>query len=312
MKFFEKFLQASVIIVMTFVVMYSLRQPILNEVWTLIETYAPCKVPITYSVGKFDERFGISREDFITTMKAAEDIWEKPLGINLFQYKDDGHLKVNLTYDYRQSSTEMLSSLDGVVRDTQGTYDLYKFQLASLRKRYEQDLVAFQNRNAAYAARLAAYNKEVAAQSSHRKTSTMSTDVEREGDSLRREWLAIESAMRQLDEQRTSINQLIDKLNALAKELNLNVATIKEIDASRGEVFQEGHYQSDTNGQSIDVYQFDNENKLLRVLAHEFGHALGLEHVDDETAIMYSLNEGMNDTPSETDITALAALCRRK
>lgn len=47
----------------------------------------------------------------------------------------------------------------------------------------------------------------------------------------------------------------------------------------------------------------------MRVLAHELGHALGLDHVDDKEAIMYQLNQGDNLTLSEADIKALKTKC---
>jgi len=45
------------------------------------------------------------------------------------------------------------------------------------------------------------------------------------------------------------------------------------------------------------------------VLAHEMGHALGLEHVADAQAIMYKINQGKRLSLTEDDIAALNAQC---
>ena len=49
-----------------------------------------------------------------------------------------------------------------------------------------------------------------------------------------------------------------------------------------GQEFDKGDYFKGT----VNVYQFFGTNDLVLLLAHEFGHVLGVEHVDDASAIM--------------------------
>src|SRR3989344_3704354 len=72
----------------------------------------PCEKPITYTLGTFDKRFGISQADFLKTLVQAEEIWERPLGRELFTYVPEaGEIPVNLIYDSRQETTNTLSHL---------------------------------------------------------------------------------------------------------------------------------------------------------------------------------------------------------
>ena len=115
-----------------------------------------------------------------------------------------------------------------------------------------------------------------------------------------------------LNEMVRVINALVGTLNRLAKSLNLSVEKYNTIGASRGETFTGGVYHSAEGVQGIDVYEFSSRDKLVRILAHEFGHALGLEHNDDPKAVMYRLNEGDTKVLTASDIAALQTLCYTK
>jgi predicted Zn-dependent protease len=68
-------------------------------------------------------------------------------------------------------------------------------------------------------------------------------------------------------------------------------------------------YESDGINSKIDIFEFSSRSKLVRVLAHEFGHAIGIEHVVDPKAIMYRLNEANSETLTQDDIAALKEKC---
>ena len=101
------------------------------------------------------------------------------------------------------------------------------------------------------------------------------------------------------------MNYIEDKLNELReiKTHSENKYTVKEAEQSN-EI-----YFSDGKNAEIDIYEFSNREKLVRVLTHELGHALELEHVEDEEAIMYKFNHDNNQTLTEADLAELRVKC---
>jgi predicted Zn-dependent protease len=79
---------------------------------------------------------------------------------------------------------------------------------------------------------------------------------------------------------------------------------------SQEEVFDQGLY----TGENITIYQYNDYNHLVLVLAHELGHALGIDHLEDPSALMHYLLEKQdvnNITLTENDKQAIENICQK-
>jgi hypothetical protein len=282
-----------------------------DRIVELYSHYFPCRRLIYYSIRSFDERFGINRTDLEKALESASAIWEVSIGKDLFAYDSGGNLDVNLVYDERQeASLESEKASMEIDKDKSAydsareEYEILKAKYATLSREYDELLFSFEKKSRDYSSRVSYWNKHGGA-------------LENEYNRLEVEKSELLNFKKIVEERRTEINFLVEeldrqiaKLNILAKEVNESVREYNSGDFV-GKEFEEGIYIRDNDGTRINIYEFTSREELVRVLAHELGHALGLDHNENPESIMYELNQSSNDMLTVEDKRDLISLCSR-
>ncbi|KND48827.1 MAG: extracellular metalloprotease M10 family [Parcubacteria bacterium C7867-005] len=268
----------------------------------------PCTEPISYQIGKFDPKFGISEETFLKVIEEASLVWEKSINKDLFVYDSEGEIVVNLIYDERQATSDKNQELESHVEESKQTAEEVKAKFLALEdeyqeadEEYKQMLESFQKDHDQYNAEVEYYNQRGGA-------------PKNEYDRLVREKARLAVMNKEMESKRLEVNALAEEVNSFVAEYNdiiRNVnSKINTINESAGKEFSEGEYVRDRDGRRINIYEFDSLAKLRRVLAHEFGHALDLEHNPNPDSIMYYLNNSLNMAPTTEEKGDLAKVCK--
>jgi hypothetical protein len=235
----------------------------------------PCVHPIPYDIGAVDSRFDITNAVLISDAESAAAIWNKAAGKTVLVYVPGAALKINLIYDAREAN----ANLGSEIALQQSNDDTAHAALDAL----HAQLIVEQ----------ASYNQEVKtinARGGATKSEAMELAKERE---------SLDSLANSVDTKVASYNASVDALNTLVRQYN----------QSAGQTFREGEYIQDSTGERINIFEFVGHTQLERVLAHEFGHAIGLGHNDDPNSIMYANNESGNLVPTKADLSALQTVC---
>lgn len=273
----------------------------------------PCATPIRYTIGDIDKRFDISKAEVKKDIEKAIAIWEKPINQKLFVYatsSDNADLSINFIYDQRQKTTEQLADIGSNISTDKATYDALNAEYKKMTAAYAAEKAQLEVMIEKYHTARDIYQKEVdywngrggAPEKEHARLEKIRGDLTTQQDKIIQKQQELNTTVGKINQDGTTLNDW-------AKALNLNVKTYNTVGATAGREFEEGEYVSTINSQEINIYQYSNQTKLIRVLAHELGHALGLDHIENPKAIMYKLNEGINEKLTNDDISELKSLC---
>lgn len=268
----------------------------------------PCRLPVRYSIGALDPRFNLSTTTLVAALKDAEGLWEDGAGgSNLFEYEEKGGMPVNLVYDTRQATTQKNSQIKANIDATTGSADAVKAQYDGANARYQSSKAAYLSAQSSYDAALKAYNDKVA------YWNARGGAPKSEYQSLQSQKAQLQAQASALESQRLSLNALADQVNALSARYNQLAskvnANVDAINKTAGKEFEEGLFTRTALSSKIDIFEYSSRAELVRVLAHEMGHSLGLPHNANPDSIMYELNQSKNDTPTTEDLASLKEVC---
>lgn len=266
-----------------FIILYT---PTLRATVTQKLSYSHCDIPITYKIGSIDPKFDLTQTQVLQDAKKATSILNQAEGKNLFAYDPNGQLTVNFKYDQR-------SALDTTINQLQSNLSSQNKTLQQQIDSYYADSKAFEQKLADFNAVVEKYNQEGGA------PPDQFNNLVNQQNQLKAEAQALNDRAKQLKLQTKDYNSGVSSLNQDINKFNTAISLKPE----------EGVF--DPNLETITIYFANNQSELIHTLTHEFGHSLGMQHVSDPNAIMYSYStESL--TVTQDDKQELDAICQEQ
>jgi hypothetical protein len=246
-----------------------------------------CILEFSYEIGEIDPGFGLSRTEVERAVNDALALWGTAVKrINVTRGPGAENL-VQFLYDGRQQYTDLAS-------DTQQDINSRVANIRRMQAEYQRQVGQIERENEEY----------------ENYVNTLHADVERIN-----EWIEevnesggfTEAQMRELERRREALNRRqdtesrmraelqrsVDRLNRMGEDISREVERNQELteqfheEFGREFSFSSADYRRENGQGIISIYQFTDKRQLKVLLAHEIGHALGLDHVENSQSIMY-------------------------
>lgn len=246
--------------------------------------------------GKQDPRFGISRPEFIRALNKAAAFWSALSNKTIAVVKEKGDIPVSLVYDDRMVFTESEKKLRIELEKAELRIDHIEVDYRAQEKEYELMLLNYRKKEASVKKMEDAflswvdkisessYSREDYRKVYHQKKKA----VETQQKILNADRRKVNSKGKEVNRINRDLNRLIDDKNKLVQQYNRTYSGKRQ--------FVQGNYIYTGRERNIQIYHFRSTGELEVILAHEIGHALGMNHVRDPDAIMYDHTSGNNKT----------------
>ena len=257
-----------------------------------IETVQPHSDRLAWRVGDVDPRFGISSADFRAAIEKAIALWEREAGKPLFEAVENEGFPIQMVYDERQQRMDEMKTAKEELTQQRQALDATQQESRRAMRAYEAARTRYHAAINALDARIRTFNRRIGeVNASGGADEAMAIELDSEKARIADERSRVVETRRALEELADQSDRLADIYNHEADRFN---ETVRVFNERFGRIYQVIGQCRKRGGEveDVTVYAFRNLDHLAIVLAHELGHALGVEHVEGDGALMSAVEKG--------------------
>lgn len=273
----------------------------------------PCQQPLMYSIGSIDTRFGINKSDVAEAMRLASALWSEELGRPAAVYSDEGNVIVSFVYDERQQLVDGEMRFRERIESEQLRLDQFHRDYERLKQRFNEQSESYTRFARETTRDIDALNEWVSQRNgAGGLTERDASRFEEQKQEIERKQQQVLHAKSELDRMANQLNRSAEQLNRISAENNRLIDQYNE-EFSGENRFTKATYQNLPDGGAITVSTYLSKSELVLILAHELGHAFGLEHLPNSKSVMHSLMGGQELFPilqlTEEDKESIRNIC---
>lgn len=297
---------------------------LLAQTWPVLATrfnqyfyQSACNQPVTYAIGTVDPRFKISKEQFLQDSRQSAGIWNSAFGKDLIVYNPNAKLKINLIYDERQSTAQKERSLLNQVKELGGGLKQLDSSITQDKESLDPAITTYSQKSAEFSSRLSQFKSQVDYWNSRGGAPPEEYQkLVAERDSLKQAAAELNKLAEQINSQAKAYSDKVNQYNRRVGEFNQTAGQLNQANQNLRQIVnqkpEEGVYLP--GQQIINVYYDLSREELVSTIAHEMGHAIGLDHNQNPRSVMYPLINPNQPrlSLSNDDLLALKDYCQKR
>jgi hypothetical protein len=255
-----------------------------------------CQTPLGWRLGHLDPAFNLTETQAIRLISTAASMWNNATGKELLRHDPAQGFVIDFKFDARQ---QQLLKQRLLQRNLARYDDAIQPGLQSLPEKFaefDQKIAAFNQQKSQLQQQISQFQPNAQNSEAQRR------QLEQQQQSLIREadWL---------EQQRQQLLRDQDYLNETIRQRNELVQTADQPSAASS--FEVGLMTIKQQQRQMTIYAFSSETDLVATIAHEFGHAFGIEHTPEPDSIMFHQLNAQQQQLTAADLRAWQRTCQQ-
>jgi hypothetical protein len=256
---------------------------------------AYCQTPLGWRLGNLDPEFGLTATQAEAIIHQAATMWNDKTGQELLRHDPVNGFLIDFKFDARQQQLLKQRLLQRNLTRYDDAIQPGLQQIPEKVAELNRQIADFHQQKAELQTQINQWRP------TNPNAETQRLRLEQQLKSLVREgeWLI---------EQREQLQRDQNYLNETIRQRNELVETAQPDELSVA--FEVGLMTIRQQQRTMTIFAFSSETDLIATIAHEFGHAFGIEHTQDPASIMFYQLTAQQQQLTQVDVDAWRNTCQ--